>query len=163
MKENNKTEESLRFVTRHFEEDTLLPRTGWQQFSVSHHISSSLRRNVAAACIGAVVFAAAASIYYFNTRPDIPATVEKVNVQPTETAVAPEMRIERIEFHDAPLKDVVAEIERIYGVTIGNVPDKDMRLTISYEGTAQDVVETINDLLNLNLTVSSKSDSASRK
>lgn len=162
MTEKNKTEESIRFVTRHYQDDTLLPREGWQRFSVSHHISS-LRRNVAAACIGAVVFAAAASIYYFNTRPDIPATVENMNVQPSETAGVPEQRIERIEFHNASLKEVVAEIERVYGVTIGNVPSEEMSITISYEGTAQDVVETINDLLTLNLTVSSKSDSASRK
>lgn len=162
MTEKNKTEESIRFVTRHYQDDTLLPREGWQRFSVSHHISS-LRRNVAAAYIGAVVFAAAASIYYFNTRPDIPATVENMNVQPSETAGVPEQRIERIEFHNASLKEVVAEIERVYGVTIGNVPSEEMSITISYEGTAQDVVETINDLLTLNLTVSSKSDSASRK
>lgn len=161
MKENNKTEESLRFVTRHFEDDTLLPRTGWEQFISTHHISS-FRHNIAAACIGAVVLAASASIYYFTTRPESTAPVENV-VTPAETAVAPELRIERIEFHDAPLKEVVAEIERVYGVTIGNVPEEDINITISYEGTAQDVVETINDLLNLNLTVSPKSDSVSRK
>lgn len=159
MTEKNNTEESIRFVTRHYQDDTLMPREGWQRFSISHHISS-LRRNVAAACIGAVVFAAAASIYYFNSRPDIPAAVENVNVQPTETATASE---QRIEFHDAPLKKVVAEIERVYGVTVDNVPSEEISLTISYEGTAQDVVETINDLLNLNLTVSPKSDSDSRK
>lgn len=162
MTEKNKTEESIRFVTGHYVDDTLLPRQGWQQFRISHHISS-FRHNVAAACIGVTVLAASASIYYFTAYDHNTPREETITLPAKESAVAPEVRIERIEYHDAPLKDVVAEIERVYGVTIGNVPDKDMRLTISYEGTAQDVVETINDLLNLNLTVSPKSDSASQK
>lgn len=74
--------------------------------------------------------------------------------------MAPEQRIERIEFHDAPLKDVASDIERVYDVKINNVPAGDIRLTISYEGTAADAVETINDLLGTNLTVSYKSDTA---
>lgn len=162
MTEKNNNDESLRFVTRHFEDDTLLPRQGWRLFSRTHHISS-LRHKVAAACIGAAVLAASASIYYFAYQPDTTDPIENVNEPQAETAVAPEQRIERIEFHDAPLREVVAEIERVYGVTIGNVPSEEISLTISYEGTAQDVVETINDLLNLNLTVSPKSDSDSRK
>ncbi len=159
MTDKDKTEESLRFVTRHFEDDMLLPRQGWRLFSITHHISS-LRHKVAAACISVAVLAASASIYYLTSRPDTTAPVDNVNVQPTETALAPEQRIERIEFHDAPLKDVASEIERVYDVKINNVPAGDIRLTISYEGTAADAVETINDLLGTNLTVSYKSDTA---
>ncbi len=162
MTDKNKTEESIRFVTRHYREDTLLAPTGWQRFRLTHHISS-FRRNAVAASIGLAVLAASASLYYFTVADHNTAQEENAVIPITETTVAPENRIERIEFHDAPLKEVVAEIERVYGVTISNLPDSDISITISYEGTAADVVETINDLLGSSLTVTTEPDSNSRK
>ena len=52
----------------------------------------------------------------------------------------------RLEFTDASLKDVVKKIESVYEVRIVNVPDTDIRLTLSYEGTAEDLISTINEL-----------------
>ena len=60
----------------------------------------------------------------------------------------------KIEFTDAPLADVVKEIERVYEVHVVNVPEMgDYRLTLSYEGTAKDLVETINELLGTSLGI----------
>jgi hypothetical protein len=43
----------------------------------------------------------------------------------------------------------------LYDVKITNVPENsdDIRLTLGYEGNAEDVVATINDLLGTNLAV----------
>lgn len=160
MTDKDKTDESLRFVTRHFEDNTLLPDQGWRLFRSAHSFST-FRHNVAAACVGLAVIAASAAIYYFTSSPQASTEPESITAPaPETTAVAPEQRIERIEFRDATLRTVVAEIERVYGVSIGNVPQQDMRITISYEGTAADAVETINDLLGTSLTVSYNSDTA---
>lgn len=163
MTEKNKTEESIRFVTGHYVDDTLLPRQGWQRFRLTHHISS-LRRNLAAACIGAAVLAAsAASIYYFYSSTAASPAEETTITPASETVMVPANISRKIEFHDAPLREVAAEIERVYDVEISNVPRQEMSITISYEGTAADVVETINDLLDIHLTVKPKPESASRE
>ena len=48
---------------------------------------------------------------------------------------------------------MAAEIEKVYGVKLGNVPDDDIRLSLSYEGTAADLVDTINDLLGTEIEI----------
>lgn len=59
----------------------------------------------------------------------------------------------RLEFNDAPLSEVVDGVENAYGVTLTNVPEDDLRLTLSYEGTAQDFIETVNELLGTEIRI----------
>ncbi len=67
-----------------------------------------------------------------------------------------EEKTAKIEFKNTPLKEVVAEIERVYQVRIENVPQEEILITISYEGTASDVVETINELFNTKLNIATE-------
>lgn len=154
MQNRKKTEESIDFVSGYFEEGALMPREGWRRFLLTHRIGH-MRRNIAAACIGAAILTATASIYYFtsSTHPQQQIKTERITT-PSEPASAFEpMKMVKIEFADATLQEVVAEIEKIYGVKVGNVPREEMRLTISYEGNAYDVIETINELLETNLVI----------
>lgn len=76
---------------------------------------------------------------------------------PTENITTPAPsstpEIKRIEFDNRPIAVVAAEIEKVYGVKLGNVPDDDIRLSLSYEGTAADLVDTINDLLGTEIEI----------
>lgn len=153
MTEKKDFEESVKFVAQNFEEGSLLPRKGWQRFRLAHRISN-FRRNIAAACIATIVLAASASIYYLSSATSETESNETFSHSSVETTETTAEKTVKIEFKDTPLKQVVAEIEQAYDVTVDNVPEEEIRLTISYEGTASDVVETINDLLNTNLTIS---------
>lgn len=155
MTEKKVIDQKFEFVISHFKDGTLLPNEGWSRFKLTHRISS-LKHYVAAASVVAIVLAASASLYYFY-RPNTDSESEKIQLVTTEeTKTTAKNKIEKIEFHDASLKEVIAEIERVYNVKITNIPEEDIRVTISYEGTAQDVVETLNELLNTNLVIASK-------
>lgn len=152
MTEKNILDNHSDFVVSHFKDDYLLPDEGWRRFKLTNHIPF-FKRNVVAASVAAIVLAASASIYYYSK--DSQPETEDISLQTTLDTTTARNKIEKIEFHDASLKDVVAEIERVYNVSIANVPASDIRVNISYEGTAQDVVETINELLDTNLEISS--------
>ncbi|MDE6143680.1 MAG: DUF4974 domain-containing protein [Muribaculaceae bacterium] len=61
-----------------------------------------------------------------------------------------------IDFDNTPLSTVVAKIEEIYGVEIGNLPEnpEDITLSLHYEGTVDDLIATINDILDTEMTIS---------
>ncbi len=153
MTENEKSKTDFQFVVHHFKEGTLLPQKGWQRFKLLHHIST-FKRNIAAASIAAVVLAASASIYYISTADsDSETSTTITNIGSEQSASSSEVRIAKIQFQNAHLSEVVAEIERVYDVTISNLPKEDIKVTISYEGSAEDVVETINELFDTQLTI----------
>lgn len=162
MSENKKIDESLDFVSRYYEEDSLMPRQGWYRFRLTHSMPK-WRRNVAAACIGAVVLVASASVYYVMTSSTSEREEPGVVTTVVETTEQNPYKVVKIQFTDAALKDVVKEIEKAYGVKITNVPAEETRLTISYEGNAYDVVETINDLLGINLKIEEDTDQETTK
>jgi hypothetical protein len=60
---------------------------------------------------------------------------------------------QRITFDDAPLSEVIIKIQETYNVTITNIPTEEHRLTLSYEGTADELIETINDLLGTEMKI----------
>lgn len=61
---------------------------------------------------------------------------------------------QRLEFDDMPLSMVVKEIEKAYNVKISGLPaDSDIHLTLSYEGNAYELIDTINQILDTNLKV----------
>ncbi len=162
MTEYQELDENIQFVAQHFIEGTLLPYKGWQRFKLLHHIST-YRRNIAAAGIAAVVLAASASIYYFTIH-DGGATSESVTAKvDSNSTITKEAKTAKIQFNNAPLTDVVAEIERVYDVKITNLPEEEILITISYEGTASDLIETINELFNIKLTISPKEPQINQK
>ena len=66
--------------------------------------------------------------------------------------------MERLEFTDAPVSRVVQKIENVYGVRLSNLPPDDPRLTLSYTGTAADLVETINTMLGCDIRIENDSE-----
>lgn len=109
-------------------------------------------RGVAAALAGCVLAASAAIVYVGTHRvgtaqPDLPAV--EMSVEPVKAEV------KRMEFVNAPLDSVVTRIENVYGVKVDGVSESDtMRLTLSYEGTAEDLVDAINLTLDIHLSIS---------
>ncbi|MBD5311990.1 MAG: DUF4974 domain-containing protein [Muribaculaceae bacterium] len=118
------------------------------------------RRVWTAAASAAVVLMAAAAGLYLGLKPSEPTVVEMppvtVETVACDTIQQPQrMQVKRIEFENASLAEVTAAIESTYGVTLENVPvASEQRITMSYSGTADDVVETLNELFSLHITIS---------
>lgn len=153
--------ESLRFVASHYNPDAFSKARKKEAFaaitgrrSIFPFLSARWRTAAAVAAVALVASASVLFIHNYSDRPSAPAPSEITPTVAVETQAPVEKAV--IDYADAPLKDVVADIERIYGVTVTDVPDKEIRLTIHYEGNAEDVIETINELLGTKLKISRK-------
>ena len=144
-----KFDENISFVARHWRSGAFSASAGWRRLGIPR--AGWARWRVAASIAAGTVLAASAIIY--NIVP--PGTPEPSVPTENITAPAPSStpEIKRIEFDNRPIAVVAAEIEKVYGVKLGNVPDDDLRLSLSYEGTAADLVDTINDLLGTEIEI----------
>lgn len=147
-------EDSARFVAAHYRPGAFSERRAWQRLGIADGFLGLGRRAAAAVIIGTVLTVSACVLTFvvpqFTEKAagdDKPAVTEKT------TAPAQTSDVRKIEFTDAPLSEVIAEIERVYGVTVANRPEGDYRLTLSYEGDVDSLIKTINRLLDINLTV----------
>ena len=146
---------SLQFVTKFYTPGVFHPDPSF----IRQGIPFWKRHAVAASFTGTALLAAAAVTTYLALNPsdskqEIPAKEIKEDV-PTDT-IQESPRAEEVKkmvFEDAELSDVVKAIEKEYGVTVNGNREGQPRLTLSYQGNAEDLVATINDLLGTNLTI----------
>ena len=75
-----------------------------------------------------------------------------INVETANEVPATEA-VKDMKFEDAPLQEVVKAIEKEYGVKVSGATEGQPHLTLSYRGTAEDLVAAINDLLGTNLKI----------
>lgn len=146
-------ERSFEFVTRFYRHGIFQPQRKFVKESRWRGLA------VAASITGAVIVAAACVLIYVNRPEATPVSTTHESASMVE--VPPEKVVKRIEFDDAPLTQVVKAIEDTYGVEISGLEDTDsnLTLTLSYEGNAIDLINTINELLNTNLKVRTQSPS----
>lgn len=150
-----KLQDSMEFVTRHYRTGASLPTRrfatviGW-------------RRPAIAASIAAGVLAASAAyfVYFKGNAPSEAPAAAPVEATAAPQVEAPTLRVERIEFADVPLGRVALEIESVYGVKLSPLSEAEasQRITLSYEGTAADLVATINSLLGTDITIITPAD-----
>lgn len=157
-------ERDINFIARHYRRGLFSAERGWRRLGLRGY--TLRRRYRIAAAIGAfVVLTASAAIIYQSTRPAEHTEVESappaVHVDTgadnaANVTATPEKSVRPIDFENTPLPVVVEKVNDTYGVTLTNLPaDADSyRLSLHYEGTAEDLVETINDILGINLEVS---------
>lgn len=153
MNQEEKTEQSMDFVGAHYREGSFDKKRAWRRLGVNRIWWR--RPGAIAASVAAIVVAASACVLVFvpsGRREEV--HVAPLSVPAVEQAVAPVAKSTHIEFNDATLPEVVDAIERTYGVKIENVPQQSDNITLSYDGTAADLVETLNALLGCRMTIS---------
>lgn len=72
-----------------------------------------------------------------------------------DTAVS---AVKVIDFEDTALPEVIKQIKKIYGIEIENIPENasDYKLSLHYEGNVENLVATINEILDIQLSVKKK-------
>ena len=105
-------DKEIGFVARHYREGLFSVKDGWRRLGIG--MSVRMRRyRVAAAVSAVVVLSASAAIIYHEYRsesvPQQTETVKRVN---------PMAEVKVIDFENAPLPEVIGEIETVYGVRV---------------------------------------------
>ena len=111
----------------------------------------SWQRIAAASCIIIVLGATAALLIQNSYYSDQPIEIEN-----TQSPVMPLDSISMvIDFDDTPLPIVIDQINLVYGIEIGNIPvnAEDYRLSLHYEGNVIDLIDSINEILGINLEI----------
>lgn len=143
-------EKYISFVARHYRKGSFSADKAWSALAIPS-ASKWRRLRVAAAVAVVVVLSATAAVIYnhYEHTAALPETEDALIQAPQSETV----RV--IDFEDANLPVVVAKIREMYNVEIYNLPDdaEDYRLSLHYEGTADDLVMTINYLLGTELKI----------
>lgn len=136
-------------VAQRYRSGAFSVKEGWQRLGLGSAPWWSAKKIAAAAAI-AVVVSATAGIFIHNSLQEA-APTEITPSSPT----APRYAVRAIDFEDAPLPIVLETIKETYGVEIVNIPDNadTFKLTLHYEGNADDLVETINDIFGTEIAI----------
>lgn len=142
-------DKDIRFVARHFRKGLFDADTAWRRMGLMPGGGFWRLYRVAAAVAGALFLTATAAVLYHEYRP-----VESPSGIVAPSAKAPE-GVRLVDFENAPLPVVIQRIREVYGVEVGNIPPEADKyvLSLRYEGTASDLVETINDILGTRMIV----------
>lgn len=139
----------IEFVAKHYRTGKFSADRGWKRIGIAGRFWN-WKRISAAAAVGVVVVSAAAFAVYENYFAET--TSQQHEIINTAT---PAYMVKSIDFENAPLPRVIKSIENTYEVRISNLPDEaeEYNLSLHYEGNAFELVETINDILDINLKV----------
>ena len=143
-------EKEIKFIAERYRSGRFSADKGWKRLGI-RPVSIWRKYRVAAAVAAAVVITASAVVIYeVNT---VPTATQPEQVD-TPTVVK-DNAIKVIDFENASLATVVERIKEVYGVDVVGLPEspEDYALSLHYEGTATDLVETINEILGTNLKV----------
>ncbi len=147
MKENKE----INFIAKHYRKGLFAVEPALRRIKGSKAIWWT-RSRIAAACIGATILTATAALFVHNNYfVNTPVEME----QPSTSSIPAAEIVRAIDFEDAPLPVVVAKIKEIYGVDVINIPAnaEDYSLSLHYEGSAIDLVDTINDILDTEMKI----------
>lgn len=153
MSQTMKDKSSIDFVARHYRRGAFSVRDGWNRLGLGR---SWLRRplNIAATIAVLIALTTTATViitrYNHDDEPAAKATGETIVVSAT-----PATTFRPIDVDNAPLSVVLDKIAEVYGIEVENVPENadEIRLTLHFEGNAEDLISTINKLLDTDLAI----------
>lgn len=149
--EGKDLEREIGFIARHYRQGLFNTKKALRKIRPTIRKIWSWQRIAAASCILIVVGATAALLIRNSFNSERPTEIEKTITPPLPAKSISKM----IDFEDAPLSVVIDQISVVYDVEITNIPAdaEEYRLTLHYEGNANDLIETINDILGTNLEI----------
>ena len=149
--EGNKLDREIGFIAKYYKAGLFNTERTLRKIKPAVRKIWSWQRIAVASCIF-IVIAASAALFILN-----PFYSEKTT--DTENIITPQIPLEAIskviDFDDTPLPIVIQQINSVYNVEVTNLPDDadNYRLSLHYEGNVVDLIETINEILGINLQI----------
>lgn len=147
--------DSIDFVARYYRKDSFNPAKSLKELEIS-----PVRRfrwlRIAACVTGIAAVGVSAMILISRSetpRADVKAEEKNKIEAGAEKVVEPEIHV--IDLEDTPLAKVIETIEQTYHVAVTNRPEDrgELRLTLHFTGSADELIESINEIYDLELKV----------
>jgi hypothetical protein len=143
--------EEVTYIAKRYNRGKFSVEKGWKRLNIRPAFKYTGLK--IAAVISSVVFlsAAAAIIYQQYEVKNAPQKSIQETAQPSASLTV----VKIIDFENVPLPTVISKIKEVYGVEVVNVPDNagEYHLSLHYEGNAVDLVSTINEILETQMSV----------
>lgn len=143
--------EEVTFIAKRYRKGKFSVDRGWKRLDITP-TTKRIHLKIAAVVSSVVILSAtAALIYHQNELQHSPDKTVTEEVKPIASLEV----VKVIDFENATLSSVVSKIKEVYGVEIVDVPEnaEEYHLSLHYEGNAVDLVATINDILEIQMTV----------
>jgi hypothetical protein len=144
-------EEDIEYIAKRYDHGRFSVNNGWKRLDIT---STAKWRpmKIVAAIVSVVVLTATASLIYHQY--SVNAEQEQV-ITPNTGSNNSEELIRVIDFENAPLPNVIERIKEVYGVDVVNIPEnaEGYNLSLHYEGNADDLLATINEILGTEMAV----------
>lgn len=143
-------DQEIKFIADRYRRRRFSVNKGWRRLGIAP--STRWKRMRIAAITGGIIFlSATAAVIYRQYAVNETTPIEMTHPETTPSAYI----VKVIDFENTPLPLVIDRIKEVYNVEIINIPDNavDYKLSLHYEGTAIDLVETINEILNTQMAV----------
>ena len=110
------------------------------------------RTRIAAACTIAAILTATAAVFVHQRYLARPAAEPE---QTQSSTIPATQTVRTIDFENAPLPTVVEKIREVYGVEVVDMPADaaEYSLSLHYTGSARDLIEAINDILDTDMKI----------
>ncbi len=143
--------EEVSYIAKRYRRGKFSADKGWKRLN----LKPALKWNgfkIAAVISSVVVLSATAAIVYHQYGVNVP---QDKTVQETVISDTPIVVVKVINFENTPLPTVISKIEEVYGVEVVNIPENAEQycLSLHYEGNAIDLLATINDILETQMSV----------
>jgi len=144
-----KNDEIIIAIARQYRNGAFSVKDGWKRLGIGPATWWSAKKIAAAAAIAVVISATAGIFIHKNLQKPVSA-----EIIPSES-IEPRYAVCVIDFEDAPLPIVLETIKETYNVEIINIPNNadTYKLTLHYEGNADDLVDTINEILGTGIAI----------
>lgn len=142
-------EEEIDFIASKYKSGMFSVEKGWKRLNIAPPRDWK-RIRIVATIASVIVLSATAAVLYHN------ASISETKVETKETTVAdPKVVLKVIDFENTPLPTVIEKIKKTYGVEVTNIPDnaEEYHLSLHYEGTATDLIATINEILDTKMEI----------
>ena len=148
-------DKDIDFIARYYSDDLFSPDAGWRKIKAVLGLRRK-RYGIAAAVAAIITLSATAAIITYNMHDRMASSEVETVIVENDAMDINEKGV--MVFDNADLTEVVEFIEAEYSVEIGNIPaDADKYiLTLRFEGTPYELIDAINEILGLQLTVTAK-------
>ena len=143
-------EKEITYIVKKYREGKFSTDRAWKRLQIAPSYKWK-RMRIAAAVAYVIVLSATAAMVWYNHN----ISLDLHTKETVQSIQNPKTIVRVIDFEDTPLPTVISKIRDIYDVDVVNVPKNagDYRISLHYEGNAVDLVSTINEILETQMSV----------